>query len=290
MLTDPVEDQSTEPSHASPPIPPRQESASLGAELPGSTGDTALAGGPRPEQSTELDRRGFIKAERGEPLEPLDAGVLKGRSLETSPSGYLSIVSIIQGAGFAFLVESLFERFTFISAFHAVAIMCVLVLVFHYYTILSILLRWATSILDSVLPFVIGGLEIPPVFLLGKSDVWSYWVAAFWFSIAFGAVTTKLWSPPGHFGADKQDQTTKQWAAWEHFAALLKLTLVVGLCSGLIVLVCGLVARYYIGSATSMVILSSLATIGGVLAIAIPMEWKLSRIYNCYGVPRSLFN
>ncbi|GAB2622341.1 hypothetical protein Aab01nite_76350 [Paractinoplanes abujensis] len=139
-------------------------------------------------------------AVRGDGIQALSHDVLVRRSLEISPGGFITIVSIIQGVALALLAENTFEKPSLLAGVQSIATLLLFVVVFYWYLTMSVLLRWAPSFLDSFLPFAIAGLEIPPAFFLGDARAWNLWLALFWFGTMTGMMITKKWSPQSHFG------------------------------------------------------------------------------------------
>ena len=139
-------------------------------------------------------------AVRGDGIQALTHEVLVRRSLEISPSGFITIISIIQGVALALLAENTFEKPSLLVCVQSIATLLIFVTVFYWYLAMSVLLRWAPSFLDSFLPFAIAGLEIPPAFFLGDARAWNLWLALFWFGTMTGLMITKKWSPQSHFG------------------------------------------------------------------------------------------
>ncbi len=137
---------------------------------------------------------------RGDAIQALNHEVLIRRSLEVSPNGFITIVSIIQGVALALLAQNTFAKPGLLVYAQSIALLLIFVCVFYWYLAMSVLLRWAPSFLDSFLPFAIAGLEIPPAFFLGNARAWNLWLAAFWTGTLIGLWITEKWSPPSHFG------------------------------------------------------------------------------------------
>src|SRR4051812_864780 len=173
-----------------------------------------------------------MRPERGGAIQALTHDVLVARSLELSSSGFITIISIIQGVALALLAQNTFEDPSALVYLQSVALLLVLVNVFYFYLTICVLLRWAPSFLDAFLPFGVAGLEIPPAFFLGEGAAWNVWLGAFWFFTSAGLYVTMKWSPPSHFGHDrKAHRLLHQWL-WE-------LKLITGV-SGLSMVILGL--------------------------------------------------
>ena len=218
---------------------------------------------------------------RGEAIQPLTTEVLVRRSLEFSSSGFITIISIIQGCALGLLAQQAFDKRTMLVAFHSATLLMVFVTVFYFYMTLSILLRWAPSFLDAFLPFAIGGLEIPPAFFLGNPAAWSAWLAAFWLFTSFGLLITIKWAPPSHFGGDLIAHGMMHRLLWE----VQIVTGVGGFLSGVVAVVTALMPDGTVPAAFGVCII--LATVGGVV---VGIEKNAARIHRHYGVNRPAFN
>jgi len=219
---------------------------------------------------------------RGDAIQPLTRDVLIRRSLEVSPNGFITIISIIQGVALALLAQNTFPRATLLVGLQSIALLLVFVSVFYYYLTMSVLVRWAPSFLDCFLPFAIAGLEIPPTFFLGDVNSWCTWLAAFWFFTAAGLWITAKWAPPSHFGG-----SGKAHELFQSYLRELRMTTIGG---GLAVLLLGLIAagdpwhRALWGVLGAIVVL---ATVGLIVART---ELRASQIHAYFGVNRPPFN
>lgn len=137
---------------------------------------------------------------RGDGIQALSHDVLIRRSLEISPGGFVTIVSIIQGVALALLAENTFDKPSLLAGVQSVATLLIFVVVFYWYLTMSVLLRWAPSFLDSFLPFGYAALEIPPAFFVGDARAWNLWLALFWSGTMACMAITRRWSPRSHFG------------------------------------------------------------------------------------------
>jgi hypothetical protein len=225
---------------------------------------------------------GAPRPERGGAIQALTHDVLVARSLELSSSGFITIISIIQGVALALLAQNTFAEPSPLVYLQSLALLLVLVNVFYFYLTICVLLRWAPSFLDAFLPFGIAGLEIPPAFFLGEGAAWNAWLGAFWVFTSGGLFLTIRWSPPSHFGHDrKAHRTLHQWL-WE-----LQLITVTG---GPIMMGLGYLAylhpdgQRWWGAAGAIV---ALTTVGLVVART---EIRSSQIHQHFGVNRPPFN
>ena len=219
---------------------------------------------------------------RGEAIQSLTRDVLIHRSLEVSPNGFLTIISIIQGVALALLAQNTFPHPSVLVAIQSVSLLLVFVAVFFLYLTMSILLRWAPSFLDCFLPFAIASLEIPPAFFLGDTVAWSTWLAAFWFATLGGLWITTKWSPPSHFG--------KATDAHRKLHLLLhELRLTAG-AGGAGVALCGLLAVQFPGTDLAAGIAGGLAVLTTVAVVVWRIELRASQIHARFGVNRPPFN
>lgn len=219
---------------------------------------------------------------RGEAIQSLTHNVLIHRSLEVSPNGFITIISIIQGVALALLAQNTFPKPSMLVMVQSITLMLVFVVVFYYYLTMSILLRWAPSFVDCFLPFAIAGLEIPPAFFLGNPAAWNAWLAALWFFVAIGLWITTKWAPPSHFG--KVRKAHKRFLEMQHELGLCVTAggFTVGACAALATI--DPAHRLFWG----------LAGAAAVLAVAAGTIWRIeirsSEIHALYGVNRPPFN
>jgi len=219
---------------------------------------------------------------RGEAIQALTHDVLIRRSLEVSPNGFITIISIIQGVALALLAQNAFAKPSALVIVQSVTLMMVFVAVFYFYLTMSVMLRWAPSFLDSFLPFAIAGLEIPPAFFLGNAAGWSMWLAALCFVIVAGLWTTAKWSPPSHFGRRRLAHT--RWHQLQHELQLS------ASCGGFAVAFCGLLAAAVPAGRLAFGLLSTLAVLITVAITVWRIETRSSQIHSIYGVDRPPFN
>jgi hypothetical protein len=219
---------------------------------------------------------------RGEAIQALSREVLIHRSLEISPSGFITIVSIIQGVALALLAQNTFPKPSVLVGLQSVSLLLVFVSVFYYYLTMSVLLRWAPSFLDCFLPFAIASLEIPPAFYLGNVTAWCAWLAAFWFCTLGGLWITTKWSPPSHFGGagDAHDLLHRLLSELRMAAAF----------GGLGVAACGLFAALFPAHRMGWGIAGAVTILGAVAMVVARTEIRASQIHARYGVSRPPFN
>jgi hypothetical protein len=224
----------------------------------------------------------FAEPVRGGAIQALGHEVLVDRSLEVSSSSFLTIISIIQGVALALLAQNTFPRASLLVGIQSATLMLVLVVVFYYYLSMSILLRWAPSILDCFLPFGVASLEIPPAFFLGHVTAWNAWLCALWLFTCLGLYITIKWSPPSHFGEDRVAHRLLH-------RLLQELQLAVtggGILAGLI----AVLAIYWPAGRMWWGMAGAAAAAATVAIVVARMEIRVSQIHEHYGVNRPPFN
>jgi hypothetical protein len=120
------------------------------------------------------------------PGEPLSPAVLRKRVEEMFPSLYLTLVSIIQGVAFGIAVTTAYGTFSHehgtvsraIVLGQALVTIVGIILITDKYVIVAATLRWSSTILDTLLPYLIGLGEIGAALMIGHEASW-------WFAIAF---------------------------------------------------------------------------------------------------------
>jgi hypothetical protein len=127
-------------------------------------------------------------------LQPLERNdVLRDRTSDTFPAGYLTIISIIQGVALATLLSSavpaIFHR---ASTAHSLAVagrtamlLAAIIIVSYEYLWFTTLMRWAPTFLDTVVPYALGVGEIVPSILIEDEKRW-------WPSVMFLLATAAL--------------------------------------------------------------------------------------------------
>jgi hypothetical protein len=129
---------------------------------------------------------------------PLTTEVLKARVIELFPTGYLTLMAIIQGAAFGLLFLSVTQRLTpFMWSAHtamvltqAFATVLTIVIVTQEYLLLTVGVRWVPTVFDTLIPYLLGFGEIWMALAAGSSVSW--WIAlsslcaaavlAFWYT------------------------------------------------------------------------------------------------------------
>ena len=120
----------------------------------------------------------------GNALQPLSTEVLVRRSIEAFPAGYLLLISIIQSVTLGLLLTEavdliaksvpLIEVISTLSK--AVTLFGALVIISYEYLWFVVMMRWASTFRDTLIPYAIGVTEIVPSLILDRSLAW--WIAA----------------------------------------------------------------------------------------------------------------
>lgn len=151
--------------------------------------DVVNGSAPRPGPG-EKDRSGAI--------ERLEIPVLKRRLVDVFSAGYLTVIAIIQGVAFGILLMSADHAWLqhtsatarIIVVSQAVAALAAIIVVTHQYLILTAIVRWTPTALDTAIPYALGVGEIGASLLVGSDVLWWSSVAvlflvsigAFWYS------------------------------------------------------------------------------------------------------------
>lgn len=119
-------------------------------------------------------------------VEPLSRDVLLQRIIDIFPISYLTLISIIQGAVFGLLVitaggklaghHGLMMTLTFIA--QSATVFTAIVAVTQLYIQLTVLVRWAPAIMDTLILYSIGLGELSMAIAIGSALAW-------WASLAF---------------------------------------------------------------------------------------------------------
>jgi hypothetical protein len=120
----------------------------------------------------------------GNALEPLNTEVLVKRSIEAFPAGYLLLISIIQSVTLGLLLTDAVALLTKpVTTMQIIAVVSktatvfgALVIISYEYLWFVVIMRWASTFRDTVIPYAIGVAEIVASLMLGQSISW--WIAA----------------------------------------------------------------------------------------------------------------
>ncbi len=222
------------------------------------------------------------RPERGGAIQPLDHDVLIRRSLEISSTCFTTIISILQGVALAILADNTFNDPSPLVYLHSICLLLVLVGVFYTYVNMSIMLRWAPSFLDSFLPFVIAGLEIPPAYFLGQVAAWNTWLAMLWLGTAAGFYVNIKWSPASHFGKERQ--------AHRIFHRMYRELMFTSLACGAAMTLFGVGAHLYPAGGPWLGIAGIATVLATMVTFVARSEIRSSQIHERFGVHRPPFN
>ncbi|WP_422733907.1 hypothetical protein ACN26Y_28710 [Micromonospora sp. WMMD558] len=219
-------------------------------------------------------------------LEPLRQQILRKRSIEIFPQGYLMNISIIQGVALSVLVVETVKALTRDDkplpilptvAQSSLTLAC-LIIVSYEYLWFSTVMRWTPTFRDTAIPVILGLGEIVPPLLLDDPRAW--WIATAAFALlgaaAFANTVTRL--EPGMFPDSPQA-----------YLDLRKLLLTLASASVATAVVSGAIA-YLVGHVSSARLLS---TIGALLILLTAVifvigqsERVLNDVYDKHGVSR----
>jgi hypothetical protein len=222
------------------------------------------------------------RPERGGAIQALSHDVLIRRSLEISSTCFTTIVSILQGVALAILADNTFENPSPLVFAQSFCLLLVLVGVFYTYINMSIMLRWAPSFMDSFLPFMIAGLEIPPAYFLGRVGSWNAWLAALWLGAGCGFYINIKWSPASHFG--------KELRAHRFFHRMYHELMLTSFGCGISMTLLGLGAHLYPGGHLWWGVAGVVTVLATMATFVARTEIRSSEIHECFGIHRPPFN
>lgn len=213
-----------------------------------------------------------------EVLETLDSDVLRQRSIETFPSGYLNSISIIQGVALAALIGRTFSSWpdaptllqgTTIALEALFLLFGIIVVAYEYLWFLTVV-RWTPTFRDTLVPFTLGVSEIVPQFFIGRPTAWWIGVGIFTLAGALAFYNTANRLRPNLFGAYRHVHDRILAALWKLIGCCLALTSVAALMMSLSLLypdpLIGAVVMLALLSMTALVVYLSEAALDGVYA------------------------
>lgn len=186
-------------------MPPPDASTQIAAAEAGLVGQRSVRAGQGAEDS---DASSATSASAGPPasieenasnpyvaLEPLSKYRLKKRMSELFPTGYLTLMAIVQGVALVELLDGVkHEVFSSLPYLHrltaavqALAVLAAIVIITHRYFLLTVLARWRPTVIDTLLPYLLGTSEAAAALLIGHNVGW--WIAL---SVLFLAATTSF--------------------------------------------------------------------------------------------------
>ena len=218
-------------------------------------------------------------------IEAMTTETLVNRTLETFAIGYMTILAIVQGVAFVILASNALPL-----VFHTdsgaevlrVTGQCtsqfaaIIIVSYEYIGLTNIMLRWAPTFLDMLIPFMLGIGEILPSLRL--TELVSWWILmAFMMILCIGALSHSIYrSSPEMFPEVR--------SAFQGIRGLLRRLI---LCSLSIMVLCLLFALLSALNVTSWVLDVAPWTplVIGCVAVAFN-ERCLGSVYKAYGVPR----
>jgi hypothetical protein len=120
---------------------------------------------------------------------------------EQFPALYLTLMSIIQGVALSYLVLTLDARLPRMSGlawFQAAVSLVVLVIVWHEYALTAVTFVWRPTLLDTLLPFVIGCTEVVMAHNIGGAPMLWLGPNALVLGATLLAYLNLLWSAGRH--------------------------------------------------------------------------------------------
>ncbi len=141
-----------------------------------------------------------------EPIEVLDEASLRDRSVEIFPSAYATLLSIVQGIALGLLVTQFantvkgkhgIDRLAVIS--ESVASFSCVVVIYYMYVWFVLIVRWAPTILDTLIPFGLGTAQIGAILSIPKHENWILWIAGVQFAGTIAFLHSFLRSRPDMF-------------------------------------------------------------------------------------------
>jgi hypothetical protein len=123
-------------------------------------------------------------------LDPLTTPALRRRTSDTFPTGYLTIIAIIQGVALGIWVSSVIPLVLSTGdvavrisiAGEGIAGFASILIVSYQYIWFSTVMRWTPTFLDTLVPYVLGVTEIVPAILIKSEFRW--WVSMAVFLLA----------------------------------------------------------------------------------------------------------
>ena len=112
-------------------------------------------------------------------LEPLDPNLLRKRISDIFSAGYLTLVAIIQGVAFGVVLSTarhavfsgpVDSRLT--SLAQTLAVLVAIIVVTNQYFLLTEMVRWTPTVLDTVIPYALGMGEVGSALTVGDNSLW----------------------------------------------------------------------------------------------------------------------
>jgi len=121
-------------------------------------------------------------------LTPLDQNVFYKRTEQNFPSGYLTLISIIQGAAISLLAKEVYDDFDIVcllrngissadivNALFVIMSVGTVITIVHEYIWFNGVFRWMPKVQDSAIPVLLGYFEINAILSLTDPLKWWFW-------------------------------------------------------------------------------------------------------------------
>lgn len=214
----------------------------------------------------------------------LDYRILRDRVHEVFSVGYLTLMAIIQGAAFGILFLSLQQRLmhlawsgqTILTIIQAIATGSAIVSVTQGYIELTIIVRWAPTIVDTVIPYFLGTGEIWMALAVGHGTSWWTALSVLWSVAVLAFLHTRIRISDAGIG-------TTEEAHHDHEIHVI-IQLIIS-----IVMLAPSVALAVLNSRRECpfpvnVVAACIVTCGAVLVVTLSASDQYS-IYDDYGIP-----
>lgn len=220
-------------------------------------------------------------SEDGDALEVLDREVLRARSVQTFPTAYVTLLSIVQGIALGVLATAFVPQLQednvadiFSLASEALATATVIVVVFYNYVWFLLIFRWSPGALDTVIPFTLGIGEISLSSTIGLHSFWILLLAVMQVIGALAFVHTLWRASPRMFSERRTLRDTTR--------LLRILIFILGAGAALALIVYVLLDRLW--TATPAILALTIVAIG--VSMVILSERVVGRIYRRYRLVR----
>lgn len=178
----------------------------------------------------------------GDILEALTTEILRKRTVDIFPAGYLTVMAIIQGVALGLLLQQLLGAGGVFESQHPVILISqgiasflAIVVASYEYLWFTTIMRWTPTFLDTLVPYLLGVAEIVPVLLLGRFRWW--WICTVvLFAVGGLAFWHTIWrSSPGMF-EDPRPAAQSSHGSHPGYPGLLRLLWkLVGSCAAMTV-------------------------------------------------------
>jgi hypothetical protein len=120
-------------------------------------------------------------------LESLDADVLRERTIDSFPAGYLTFIAIIQGVALAVVIAEAVKRMgeaegpagALLVASQSLFCFTAIIVVSYEYLWFTTIMRWTPTFRDAAIPYCLGVGETVPALIEGPHYAWWWAQSAF---------------------------------------------------------------------------------------------------------------